>query len=536
MFTLARGKANISAEVQRWQYFLRRQGYDQVGNIDGDFGINTQTATKFFQVKHDLAANGEADKTTLQFAATLGYTILPPNYYNDRKGDACPAKPTGLSSPSNDTRNKDFGCFKFFQHPRPPRPDKEAIVITTSCDGAVPDWVGSNVVDISVPQLRFARGYNGRVRCHRLAAPVIKALFEAWEQADLLHLILSYEGCFVPRYKRKQAPSPTLGHGSKKSKDVEALSNHSFGSAFDINAADNPLGETPVACGDRGSVRELVAAANAVGIYWGGHFGNKDGMHFEVSALTSALAAVASIAGGPALPAGVAVLAPVPAAAAPADAAIHWFKTTFGQSVAAATAGTPFSINLIAAIAMQETSYIWRRIYKTHTVDEVLAACTGDTLDAPKRSAFPKKRADLEAVTDGKAMFKLARAALVNVAQYDPILEKVAKNPDKFCHGFGMFQYDLQFFEADPDYFLDEKWKTFEGTLGKCVDELKVKLVRTYGKNKTSLTHDESVYVAIAYNRGRADLNKDFKQGYRDSNGVYYGEHIDRLMSLAEKS
>ncbi|GJD98115.1 M15 family metallopeptidase [Methylobacterium isbiliense] len=536
MFTLARGKANITAEVQRWQYFLRRQGYDQVGNIDGDFGINTETTTKFFQVKHNLVPNGEVDAPTLNVAATRGYTILPQTYYSDRRGGAYPPRPTGLSSPSNATRNRDFGCFTFLQHPRPPRPDKEAIVITASCDRTVPDWVGANIVEMPVPQLRFARGYNGRIRCHRLAAPVIKALFEAWEQADLLHLILSYDGCFVPRYKRKQAPSPTLGHNEKKSADVEALSNHAFGSAFDINAADNPLGEEPAECGDRGSVRELVAAANAVGIYWGGHFGTEDGMHFEISALTGALATVASAASGSTLPSSPPLLAVAAPAAQPADAAIHWFKTTFGGDIAAATAGTPFSINLIAAIAMQETSYIWRRIYKTHTVAEVLAACTGDTLDAPRRSAFPKTRADLEAVPDGKAMFALARAALLNVAQYDPDLKKVAKKPDKFCHGFGMFQYDLQFFKVDPDYFLEEKWKTFSGTLEKCVEELKIKLVRTYGKDKTSLTHDESVYVAIAYNTGRANLKKDFKQGYRDSNGVYYGEYIDRFMSLAEKS
>jgi len=31
--------------------------------------------------------------------------------------------------------------------------------------------------------------------------------------------------------------------------------------------------------------RELVEAANSIGIYWGGHFSTKDGMHFEISKL-----------------------------------------------------------------------------------------------------------------------------------------------------------------------------------------------------------------------------------------------------------
>ena len=42
----------------------------------------------------------------------------------------------------------------------------------------------------------------------------------------------------------------------------------------------------PAICGRRGSVRELVEAANSLGIYWGGHFSTtKDGMHFEISKL-----------------------------------------------------------------------------------------------------------------------------------------------------------------------------------------------------------------------------------------------------------
>jgi hypothetical protein len=66
---------------------------------------------------------------------------------------------------------------------------------------------------------------------------------------------------------------------------VSALSNHSFGSAFDIDAVDNGFGSVPALCGRRGATRELVASANALGVYWGGHFGRQDGMHFEISKL-----------------------------------------------------------------------------------------------------------------------------------------------------------------------------------------------------------------------------------------------------------
>jgi hypothetical protein len=61
-----------------------------------------------------------------------------------------------------------------------------------------------------------------------------------------------------------------------------------------------------------------------------------------------------------------------------------WFKNQFRSPVQAAIAGTPLKLDLIAAIATQE-SYgdAWGLIYKTMPVDEVLKRCVGDTLDYP---------------------------------------------------------------------------------------------------------------------------------------------------------
>lgn len=167
----------------------------------------------------------------------------------------------------------------------------------------------------------------------------------------------------------------------------------------------------------------------------------------------------------------------------------------------------------------------------------MLALCVGDTLDWPRRRAFPRNRAALEAEPRGRQMFKVARAALVDLGAVDATYKAIADaRPDKFCHGFGMFQYDLQFFRVDPDYFLDRRWATAQGTIGRCATELEDKLVKVYGKGKKRLTHDESVYVAIAYNKGSADTRKGFRQGFRDSDGVFYGEHIDRYLTLCEKT
>ena len=295
-FLLSRGGANVLAEVQRWQYFLLKQGFPIVGSIDAEFGQNTETGTKLFQTRSGIPVTGKLDARTLDVAQTIGYTVKPNNYYSERSSAGFPARPSAstLASPDNATRNANFKCFKFKLLPRDQRPDKEGIVITASCDGSDPDWIAANVINIDIPQLKFARGYvSSRFRTHAKAAPQFAALFAKWEAADLLHLIMSFEGCFVPRYKRglTRPPLPNAGHGIKKSTDADAgrLSNHAFGSAFDINFTDNQLGHQPAICGQRGSTRELVEAANSLGIYWGGHFStaaSKDGMHFEISKLS----------------------------------------------------------------------------------------------------------------------------------------------------------------------------------------------------------------------------------------------------------
>ena len=107
---------------------------------------------------------------------------------------------------------------------------------------------------------------------HKLAAAQLQALWEAWEKAGLLKQVLTFEGAFVARFIR----------GS-----TSTLSNHAFGSAFDINYRWNKLGARPALVGETGSVRELVPIAHEHGFYWGGHFNRRDGMHFEVALLKS---------------------------------------------------------------------------------------------------------------------------------------------------------------------------------------------------------------------------------------------------------
>jgi hypothetical protein len=216
---------------------------------------------------------------------------------------------------------------------------------------------------------------------------------------------------------------------------------------------------------------------------------------------------------------------------------IGWFKSQFQEDIKTAIADTPFSMALITAIALQETGYLWRNIYKkeTVTVAKTLELCVGDTLDSPNRSAFPKDKSALLSQEKGDEMFAIAREALESIAAYNNDYQRAARNPDKFCHGFGILQYDLQFFLQNPNFFLEKRWYEFDECLKLCVEELNNKLVRVYGSDKSSLTDREMVYVAIAYNRGRVDFSRGFKQGYFDGE-KYYGEYIWEYLQLAKSN
>jgi len=281
-FFLERGGENNPLEVQRWQYFLRKNNVTQTGAIDAQFGMKTEEATKIFQLQHSLPTTGKFDEATLQIAQGLGYTVRSDNFYDNKTGGNFPPKPTNLESPSNADRNAALGCFRFIQLPLGNRGDKDEVVPKDSCDHTIPDWRNANIVDLPIPQMKFVTGFSGIMRCHKLVAPHLLLLFARWEELDLLHLLRHYDGDYNPRYKRDQSPG-NGGHGIKQSNQVSALSNHAFGSAFDVNERDNGFGDEPARCPRRGCVRELVEPANELGFYWGGHFssGSQDGMHFE---------------------------------------------------------------------------------------------------------------------------------------------------------------------------------------------------------------------------------------------------------------
>lgn len=214
--------------------------------------------------------------------------------------------------------------------------------------------------------------------------------------------------------------------------------------------------------------------------------------------------------------------------------AIQWFKQSFQNELQQAVINTPYSTDLLCAIAYQETGFIWSRLINKVSISEIAKLCVGDIIDAPKRSAFPKTKAHLIAVNRGDEMFAIARKALMDMAQHITEYKKYLVNKDKFCHGYGIFQYDIQFFKQDPDYFLNKQWEDINVCFARCIAELKNAQGRQGWAGKATLTDREKVFVAIAYNKGRADLSLGFKQGHKSADGRYYGENIFDYMQIAQ--
>lgn len=214
-------------------------------------------------------------------------------------------------------------------------------------------------------------------------------------------------------------------------------------------------------------------------------------------------------------------------------AAIEWFQTTFDKELRAAVQGTPFNIDLLSAIAYQETGYIWHRLLKKGMKPkEILRLCVGDTIDKG-RKAFPRDKAHLLEHEKGAAMFAVARRCLVDIAAILPDFQAAAANKDKFFRGFGIFQYDLQFFDKDQDYFLNERWSEASECFPRVIKELYEAMKRQKWSSKQTLTDLEKIHIAIAYNKGTSDLSKGLKQGHKNSEGQYYGELVSAFYDIA---
>jgi hypothetical protein len=186
----------------------------------------------------------------------------------DTSTAAWPPRPTTIRPYTSQEKIAAFGQFAY-----------EADPSTFGGDGirVTDNWKQDNIISVSIPQLNGKRMgrttiANGTIQFHKDGADRLRTLWAAWEQAGLLDRILTFEGGYAARFIRHT-----------QSRSPRPLSNHAWGTAFDINASWNGFGAEPALVGREGCVRELVSIANSHGFFWGGHFrGNKDGMHFEL--------------------------------------------------------------------------------------------------------------------------------------------------------------------------------------------------------------------------------------------------------------
>ncbi len=244
-------------DVQRWQHFL--VGRKLLAVVDGLFGPKSEAATRAYQKQRHLVVDGQVGPKTYGTAILDGLDVAFSDPQGGTSGPDWPPPPTFAPLVTNAQREQVFGKFNY----RRVAPGRDEIVI-------LGNWVKQNIVTVTVPQLKGMKGApkSGRIEVHRLAAAQIAHLFELWEQDGLLGLVKTWDGSFVPRFVR----------GS-----LTTLSNHAWGSAFDVNAEWNKRGTIPALRSQPGSVRELVPRAIELGLYWGGHFTRRDGMHFEVA-------------------------------------------------------------------------------------------------------------------------------------------------------------------------------------------------------------------------------------------------------------
>lgn len=250
-------------DVVAWGNFLRGVNPSSELVVERVFTSAYDDETRRFQRLLGLRPDGVVGPKTLAEALRAGYDPLSDEGEHEDGPNWPPRPDFGPILPSD--RADVFGSFKFVSAASSGNPEGIRIV---------DDWVGENITKVTIPQLIGVPGApkDGGIHFHTKASEQLRAMWQAWDDAGLIPLVLGFAGSWAPRFIR----------GSRS-----VLSNHAWGTAFDINVPWNYLGSQPALKGRKGSVRELVPVANGYGFYWGGHFsGRPDGMHFEVARLS----------------------------------------------------------------------------------------------------------------------------------------------------------------------------------------------------------------------------------------------------------
>ena len=219
----------------------------------------------------------------------------------------------------------------------------------------------------------------------------------------------------------------------------------------------------------------------------------------------------------------------------------NWFFEQFGTRVTQEFQDTNIPPALVGAIALQETGYLWNGFWRAgaDTEKQFLALCVGDTVSS--RSYFPKSHSELIAAPKGQKAFKALRKALEEVAKIRAKFRRYANGKYNILYGYGIFQYDILFYEEfdDYDFFIEHKWKDFD----ECLSRLKrVMLKNMRRRNFTTtddLSHEQQIMAALLYHRGIVRSEIPIRQqGFceNDGSGPCYGDKIDRYLRICRRA
>lgn len=104
-----------------------------------------------------------------------------------------------------------------------------------------------------------------KIYCNKIFVPFLEKAFRNLISTGAASELKTWDGCFNVRKKR----------------GLSSMSLHSWAVAFDVNAAWNGLGKTPVLSA------KFVKCFTDAGLHWGGIWARKDGMHFQISSLST---------------------------------------------------------------------------------------------------------------------------------------------------------------------------------------------------------------------------------------------------------
>lgn len=128
-------------------------------------------------------------------------------------------------------------------------------------------WIVPGDIQSSFSHVRFSAvgtiGFPKKIFVNKLLRPKLEQGLRNLMAKGLCDEMITWDGCFIIRQKR----------------GLSSLSMHSWGLAFDVNAFENQLGQTPKLS------PEFVKCFTDTGLTWGGTWKRKDGMHMELTSL-----------------------------------------------------------------------------------------------------------------------------------------------------------------------------------------------------------------------------------------------------------